>query len=87
MYEIKKKKKGDLVDLLGLANVSCFLLDSKYHGYYIHGKTIHECADASLEEINHNLENERVRFVCVLKYMKPCCFFFAYIFLERIVSK
>eukprot|EP00484_Ammonia_sp_Unknown_P026519 CAMPEP_0197030108 /NCGR_PEP_ID=MMETSP1384-20130603/9408_1 /TAXON_ID=29189 /ORGANISM="Ammonia sp." /LENGTH=829 /DNA_ID=CAMNT_0042459391 /DNA_START=606 /DNA_END=3095 /DNA_ORIENTATION=- len=49
----------DLVDLASLANISIFILDLRYHGFYIHGKSVHQHADTSLEEINRNMENER----------------------------
>jgi len=49
----------DLIDLASLANISIFVLDRRLHGFYIHGKTIHQHADTSLEIINANIESER----------------------------
>ena len=40
--------------------LSVFILDGKCHGWYIHGKSLHEFADCSMEEMNQNIEKERV---------------------------
>lgn len=59
-------KAADMIDLFGLANISAFILDSQYHGYYIHGKTIHSYADTNLQNINQYIENERVKYkICI----------------------
>ena len=60
----------DLIDLSSLANISIFILNSRYHGFYIHGKTIHQHSDTSLEEINKNIENER-RNLCKSRGLIP----------------
>lgn len=49
----------DLIDLSSLTNISIFILNNRYHGYYIHGKTIHQYSDISLQEIYKNIENEK----------------------------
>ena len=60
----------DLIDLASLANISIFVLDHKYHGFYLHGKTIHQHSDTSLEIINKNIENER-RNLCKSRGLLP----------------
>ena len=52
-------KASEFVDLLSMMNVSCFILDQRYHGFYIHGKTVHAHADASLEEMRIQVASER----------------------------
>lgn len=39
--------------------VSAFLLDHKLHGYYLHGKSVHQHADCSLEEMNVQVASEQ----------------------------
>ena len=34
-------------------------MDGKYHGWYIHGKSLHQFADCPIEEMNENIEKER----------------------------
>ncbi|MES1915324.1 MAG: hypothetical protein MHM6MM_007293 [Cercozoa sp. M6MM] len=47
------------VDVLTLANTSLLCLDEAFHGFYLHGKSCHACADASLQELRAQLERER----------------------------
>jgi len=60
----------DLIDLASLGNISVFVLDRKYHGFYVHGKTVHQHSDTSLEEINKNIEDERRR-LCKARGLLP----------------
>ena len=60
----------DLIDLASLANISIFVLDRRYHGFYIHGKTIHQHSDTSLEIINENIESERKK-LCKSRGLLP----------------
>ena len=60
----------DLMDFASLANISVFVLDRKYHGFYLHGKTVHQHSDTSLEIINKNIENER-RNLCKARGLLP----------------
>ncbi|KAJ9465389.1 Meckelin (Transmembrane protein 67) [Diplonema papillatum] len=46
------------VDLLSLANVSMFLLVERRYGYYVHGKSVHQFADASVREFQVMLKRE-----------------------------
>ncbi|KAI3659932.1 hypothetical protein MP638_004959 [Amoeboaphelidium occidentale] len=51
------------IDLLSMSNISLFILNSKYHGYYIHGKSVHQYADTSMIEMNENLKKEENNLV------------------------
>ena len=51
------------VDLVSAANLSMLLLDEPYHGYYIHGQTVHEHADTSMEEMREQLLKEQLGLV------------------------
>jgi len=46
------------VDLCATANVSAFIFDQRFHCYYIHGKTIHNKSDVTLEELNEQIVRE-----------------------------
>jgi meckelin len=50
---------AQFVDLLCSTNVSCLILDHRYHGWYIHGKSVHAHADTSLEEMNLQIAYEQ----------------------------
>lgn len=50
------------VDLISLANISILVFDESCHGYYIHGRSVHGSADVNMDELNHNLKKEEVRF-------------------------
>jgi len=43
-------------DMCTIAKVSVFLLDEKYHGYYLHCRSPHEHADANMVEIAKDLK-------------------------------
>eukprot|EP01059_Diplonema_ambulator_P019743 TRINITY_DN33389_c0_g1_i1.p1 TRINITY_DN33389_c0_g1~~TRINITY_DN33389_c0_g1_i1.p1 ORF type:complete len:901 (+),score=270.78 TRINITY_DN33389_c0_g1_i1:284-2704(+) len=45
-------------DLLSLANVSMFFLLERRSGFYIHGKSVHQFADASVREFQAMLKRE-----------------------------
>eukprot|EP01064_Diplonema_japonicum_P021158 TRINITY_DN30706_c0_g1_i1.p1 TRINITY_DN30706_c0_g1~~TRINITY_DN30706_c0_g1_i1.p1 ORF type:complete len:927 (+),score=160.67 TRINITY_DN30706_c0_g1_i1:55-2835(+) len=45
-------------DLLSLANVSMFCLLERRNGFYIHGKSVHQFADASVREFQAMLKRE-----------------------------
>lgn len=45
-------------DLLHSANISCLLMDNAHHGYYIHGKTVHQHADTDLKDLNQQVTRE-----------------------------
>lgn len=47
------------IDLCCLANISIFILDGRYHGWYLHGKSLHQFADCCMEEMNENIEKEK----------------------------
>lgn len=46
------------VDLVSLANVSVLAMDDDAHGWYIHGRSVHACADTTLAGMNANLRAE-----------------------------
>ena len=46
------------VDLCTMAKISVFVLDEKYHGYYLHCRSQHEYADGSMLEIARQLRQE-----------------------------
>jgi len=47
------------VDLATMAKTSVFILDEKYHGYYLHCRSQHEYADVSMLEISRQLQQEQ----------------------------
>mmetsp|Transcript_41209 Transcript_41209/g.66976 ORF Transcript_41209/g.66976 Transcript_41209/m.66976 type:complete len:1079 (+) Transcript_41209:88-3324(+) len=47
-----------LVDLLHSANISCLILDYRYHGFYLHGKSVHTHTDTDLENLSKQISNE-----------------------------
>lgn len=51
-------KVGQLVDLLSVANVSVLMLPEPLCGYYLHGRSVHAHADASMLELNKQLRAE-----------------------------
>ncbi len=46
------------VDLLSLANVSLFVFDARYHGFYLHGRSLHQQADSSMLELVEQIKKE-----------------------------
>lgn len=46
------------VDLCTIAKVSCIVLDSTYHGYYLHCRSSGEHADGTMSEITKQLREE-----------------------------
>ena len=46
------------VDFASLCNVSIILIDRPLHGYYIHGRSVHPYADASMPEMINFLSRE-----------------------------
>jgi meckelin len=49
---------SDLLDVLSLSNISVFIFDFPFHGYYIHGRSIHPCADTNFNEMQNYLKQE-----------------------------
>lgn len=47
-----------LLDMAALAKVSIFIVDARYHGWYLHANAPHERADASLAEMAEKLDEE-----------------------------
>ncbi|KNC46586.1 meckelin [Thecamonas trahens ATCC 50062] len=48
----------DFVDLLSLSNISVFVLYERYAGFYLHGRSIYQHTDVSMQEMNKNLREE-----------------------------
>lgn len=48
----------DFVDLCSVANVSLFIFDEKFHGYYIHGESPTKSSDVSLGTLKRALDQE-----------------------------
>jgi len=48
------------IDLLSLSNISMIIFDESYHGYYVHGRSVHPYADTDMIDISHNLAKEAV---------------------------
>lgn len=50
--------KTEFMDLLSVANLSVFILDTSLHGYYIHGQSPSGRADINVDELLKSLEEE-----------------------------
>lgn len=46
------------VDLCQLANISTFVLDEQFHGYYVHGRAVHPHADVNMYTMQANIQAE-----------------------------
>ncbi len=57
-YRFIKDPLDLFVDLCQLANISLFVLDERYHGYYIHGRAVHPCTDVDMLTMQLNLQAE-----------------------------
>lgn len=51
----------NFVDLCAVSNISIFILDENYHGYYIHGRSPHGMTDVNMKDIIMNLYREENR--------------------------
>ncbi|CAF1048612.1 unnamed protein product [Rotaria sordida] len=51
----------NFIDLCAVSNISVFILDGNYHGYYIHGRSPHGMTDVNMKEILRNLYREENR--------------------------
>ncbi|KAI3638509.1 hypothetical protein MIR68_003007 [Amoeboaphelidium protococcarum] len=49
----------NLMDTSSLANISIFIMDCPYHGYYLHGKSVHQLADVDFQQFNAYLLREQ----------------------------
>jgi meckelin len=47
-------------DVMSLSNISLLILDERYHGYYIHGRSVHATADTDMQELINFLQKEAV---------------------------
>ena len=41
-----------------MTNVSCLLLEERHFGFYLHGRSVHDHADADMMQLNANLKRE-----------------------------
>ena len=46
------------IDLMSLSNVSLFILDRQFRGFYVHGRSVHPYSDTDLNEMSNNLKRE-----------------------------
>jgi meckelin len=46
------------IDLCTLAKISIFIMDERYHGYYLHCRSPYEFADCGMEKICDDMRNE-----------------------------
>lgn len=53
-----KDRVWQFVDLLAVTNVSCLLLEERHFGFYLHGRSVHDHADADMLQLNANLKRE-----------------------------
>jgi meckelin len=51
------------VDIISMANISVFILDFSYHGFYIHGRSVHPFADTNMSEMSSYLKKEESNLV------------------------
>ncbi|CAF2968602.1 unnamed protein product [Rotaria sp. Silwood2] len=58
---IVEDKIINFIDLCAVSNISVFILDENYHGYYIHGRSPHGMTDVNMKEILINLHREENR--------------------------
>ena len=50
-----------MIDLCSVSNISIFILDENYRGYYIHGRSPHGLTDVNIKEILMNFYREENR--------------------------
>ena len=55
--------ESQFLDMCVIAKISVFILDERYHGYYMHCRSPHEHADANMVEIDKNLAKMRDNLV------------------------
>mmetsp|Transcript_4619 Transcript_4619/g.14625 ORF Transcript_4619/g.14625 Transcript_4619/m.14625 type:complete len:470 (-) Transcript_4619:2368-3777(-) len=55
---ISEPRAQSFVDLCTVAKISVLVLDSKYHGYYLHGDSPYPHADDTMAELTRHLANE-----------------------------
>lgn len=51
-------KPDEFIDMCTIAKVSVFILDERYHGYYLHCRSPYPAADGNMIELVHQLEQE-----------------------------
>ena len=53
-----KDRIWQFVDLLAVTNISALLLEERYFGFYLHGRSVHDHADTDMSQLNANLKRE-----------------------------
>merc|ERR1719421_1656158 len=53
-----KDRVWQFVDLLAVTNISCVLLEEKFFGFYLHGRSVHDHVDADMSQLNAHLKRE-----------------------------
>eukprot|EP00002_Diphylleia_rotans_P006003 TRINITY_DN1526_c0_g1_i1.p2 TRINITY_DN1526_c0_g1~~TRINITY_DN1526_c0_g1_i1.p2 ORF type:complete len:484 (-),score=83.77 TRINITY_DN1526_c0_g1_i1:163-1614(-) len=60
---IKRKLSGDpfdsFLDFMSVCNISLMILDNGHHGYYLHGRSVHNFADTDNQELDEMMKRER----------------------------
>ncbi|CAF3802666.1 unnamed protein product [Rotaria magnacalcarata] len=54
-------KITNFIDLCSVSNISVFILDENFHGYYIHGRSPHGMTDVNMKDTVMNLYREENR--------------------------
>lgn len=52
----------NMIDLCSISNISVLVLTHPLHGYYIHGRSIHDQADTDMAMMDQYLHRERVKY-------------------------
>ena len=55
---VKEAEVQRFVDLSTVAKISIFIMDERFHGYYLHCRSPYGQADCSMEEICQQISNE-----------------------------
>eukprot|EP00286_Rhodomonas_abbreviata_P022215 CAMPEP_0181293250 /NCGR_PEP_ID=MMETSP1101-20121128/2965_1 /TAXON_ID=46948 /ORGANISM="Rhodomonas abbreviata, Strain Caron Lab Isolate" /LENGTH=1131 /DNA_ID=CAMNT_0023397825 /DNA_START=397 /DNA_END=3793 /DNA_ORIENTATION=- len=57
-YRFQRDPLDQFVDLCQLSNISAWILDRDFHGYYVHGRSVHPHTDVNMHQMQTNLKDE-----------------------------
>jgi len=57
-YRFQSDPLDQFVDLCQLSNISTWILDRDFHGFYIHGRSVHPHTDVNMFQMQTNLKDE-----------------------------
>lgn len=77
----------DFVDMCSLANVSVFVLRESLHGFYIHGRSVHQHAEGTMLELRNNMLKEEENLVATPGLVPESCLQTFEIFITRDVRQ